>query len=55
MKLNFKSDLYADLRAIADQQDKSIASLIIEVLENYTASTLSKETYPCQSKQFHKK
>jgi hypothetical protein len=55
MKLNFQSDLYIDLRDIADQQDKSIASLIIEVLENYTASTLSKENHPCQKATSHKK
>jgi hypothetical protein len=54
MKLNFQSDLYTNLRDIANGQDKSIASLIIEVLENYTASTLSKENHPCQPKDSKK-
>ena len=47
MKLNFSTELYQSLKIEANKQDKPIASLITEILYQYTNSR-SKENIKCQ-------
>lgn len=52
MKLNFSNDLYKNLLEEANRKDMPLASLITQVLYEYTQKSHSKEN---QCQEYHKK